>query len=184
MSRHVCPWWVGYLLLSPFRRVLHNPRRWFGPFVHEGMTVLEPGPAMGYFTLDLAHMVGPSGRVIAVDVQPRMIARLRERAARAGLGARIDARLVGERGLEIDDCRGRVDLTVAIFMVHELPEGHAFFAEVHRALRPGGRLIVAEPRLHVSRAAFERSIERAIAAGFRLEDRVPFRGPRAAALSR
>ena len=68
MAHHVCPWWAGYALLIPLRRWTHNPERWLGPLVREGMTVLEPGPGMGYFTLDLARMVGASGRVVAVAV--------------------------------------------------------------------------------------------------------------------
>jgi len=73
MSKRVCPWWLGYLLASPIRRLLHNPTRILTPFVRPGMTVLEPGPGMGYFTLELARLVGTSGRVVAVDVQPKMI---------------------------------------------------------------------------------------------------------------
>ena len=69
MANHVCPWWVGYLLLLPLRRLRQSPRKWLGRFVTEGMVVLEPGPGMGFFTLDLARMVGASGRVVAVDVQ-------------------------------------------------------------------------------------------------------------------
>jgi predicted O-methyltransferase YrrM len=55
--------------------------------------VLEPGPGMGSFTLELARRVGPNGRVIAVDVQPRMIAGLKRRLAKAGLLERVDARI-------------------------------------------------------------------------------------------
>ena len=49
------------------------------------MTVLEPGPGMGFFTLELARIVGPEGRVVAVDVQPKMVEGLQKRARRAGL---------------------------------------------------------------------------------------------------
>ena len=63
------------------------------PFVRVGMTVVEPGPGMGFFTLELARLVGPEGRVIAVDVQPQMIAGLRRQAERAGLIDRIETRL-------------------------------------------------------------------------------------------
>lgn len=74
MAKHVCPWWLGYWLVSPLRRLWEHPVRMLGPFVREGMLVLEPGCGMGFFTLDLARMVGPRGRVVAVDVQERMLA--------------------------------------------------------------------------------------------------------------
>ena len=66
MAAHVCPPWIGYFLLNPLRKLVENPRGIFEPFVREGMTVLEPGCAMGFFTLPLARMVGPSGRVVAL----------------------------------------------------------------------------------------------------------------------
>ena len=99
MAEHgVCPWWVGYILASPIRKLVQDPARMLKPFVRVGMTVLEPGPGMGFFTLELARLVGPEGRVIAVDVQPQMIAGLRRRAERAGLIDRIDIRLAGDDG--------------------------------------------------------------------------------------
>ena len=88
----VCPWWVGYILASPIRKLVQESARMLKPFVRVGMTVLEPGPGMGSFTLDLARLVGPAGRVIAVDVQPQMIAGLRRRADGRPID-RIDIRL-------------------------------------------------------------------------------------------
>jgi predicted methyltransferase len=62
MAKRVCPWWIGYLLLSPLRRLGQDPAKILAPYVREGMTVFEPGAGMGYFTLELARRVGPSGR--------------------------------------------------------------------------------------------------------------------------
>jgi len=87
-EHHVCPWWIGWLLASPLRKLTGDPARLLTPFVRAGMMALEPGPAMGFFTLELARLVGPQGRVVAVDVQPKMIAGLRRRAARAGVADR------------------------------------------------------------------------------------------------
>ena len=82
MGHRVCPWWLGYFLASPLRRLLQDPVAITKPYVREGMTVLEPGPGMGFFTLEMARQVGASGRVVAVDVQPRMIAGLKRRLAK------------------------------------------------------------------------------------------------------
>ena len=109
MARCVCPWWLGYLLVSPLRRLWEHPVRTLGPFVREGMLVLEPGCGMGFFTLDLARIVGPGGRVVAVDVQEKMLAGLRRRAAGAGLLDRIDARLARADSLGVADWAGRVE---------------------------------------------------------------------------
>jgi len=60
MSTHVCPWWLGYLLASSLRRWIQDPGAVVGPFVSEGMTVLQPGPGRGFFTLELARETGLS----------------------------------------------------------------------------------------------------------------------------
>ena len=65
-KHHVCPWWLGYLLASPIRRLWYDPREILRPHVREGMTVLEPGPGMGFFTLELLRLTSPSGRVVVV----------------------------------------------------------------------------------------------------------------------
>ncbi len=184
MSSRVCPWWIGYLLLLPLRRIRQDPRRLLAPLVREGMTVLEPGPGMGFFTVDLARMVGPAGRVVAVDVQEKMLKVLRRRALKAGVADQIDARRVEPGRLGIEDLAGRVDLVLAIFVVHEMPDAGAFFAEAHRALRPGGRLLFAEPKRHVSNDAFARSLEAGERAGFARLGDFNFPGARAVVLAR
>ena len=95
MAKRVCPWWLGYFLASPLRRLVYDPASILAPYVRSGTTVLEPGPGMGFFTLELARRVGDSGRVVAVDVQPRMLAGLKRRAAKAGVLDRVDVRLAG-----------------------------------------------------------------------------------------
>lgn len=169
MSHRVCPWWVGYLLASPVRRLLHDPAGILAPHVREGMTVLEPGPGMGFFTLELARRAGPSGRVVAIDVQPRMLAGLRRRAARAGLASRIEMRQARPDSLGVEDLAGKVDLVVAFAVVHELPDAGHFFAEVRPTLAPGATVLVAEPAGHVKARDFEESMAAATRAGLRRE---------------
>ncbi|MCX6629132.1 MAG: class I SAM-dependent methyltransferase, partial [Candidatus Solibacter sp.] len=123
LDHKVCPWWLGYLLASPLRRLLQDPTKILSPYVREGMTVLEPGAGMGFFTLELARLVGPEGRVVAVDIQPQMLASLKRRAARASLSARVDTRLAAPDSMGVVDLAGSVDLVLAFAMVHELPPG-------------------------------------------------------------
>jgi len=97
MAHRVCPWWLGYCLVCPLRRRAQDPAAILAPYIHEGMTVLEPGSGMGFFTLELARQVGTSGRVIAVDIQPKMLDRLKRRAAKIGLQGRLEARVASPR---------------------------------------------------------------------------------------
>jgi ubiquinone/menaquinone biosynthesis C-methylase UbiE len=173
MTHAVCPWWIGYLLVVPLRRLVQDPAAILAPHVREGMTVLEPGPGMGFFTLELARRVGPRGRVVAVDLQPRMLSALRRRAARAGVAERIETRHARPESLGIADLAGKVDLVVAFAVVHELPDAARFFAEVRAALAPGGTVLVAEPAGHAKATEFEASLAAAEHAGLRRQ-----RGPK------
>lgn len=169
MGHPVCPWWLGWALASPLRRLLHDPARILAPWVREGMTVLEPGPGMGFFTLELARRVGPGGRVVAVDLQRRMLAGLRRRAARAGLADRIEARLAGERSLGVGDLAGKVGLVLAFAMVHELPDAEGFFREARRTLAADGKILLAEPAGHVGAPEFDAILAAAARVGLRVE---------------
>jgi ubiquinone/menaquinone biosynthesis C-methylase UbiE len=181
---HVCPWWIGYILLSPLRRLVEDPERLIGDLVKGGMTVLEPGCGMGYLTLPLARMVGPEGRVVVVDVQEKMLDALARRARRAGLVDRIDRRLSDGVSLGLGDLAGTIDFAVALHVVHEVPDQARFFTEIHDALKPGGRLLFREPKGHVSAEAFEASLAAAREAGFEAIELGGRFGPRGGVLAR
>ena len=169
---HVCPWWLGYALVSPLRRLFESPERTLAPHVQPGMRVLEVGSGMGFFTLPLARLVGERGRVLSLDVQPRMLAALERRARRAGLGPRIETRLCGPESFGLAGDAGTIDLAVLIHVLHELPDAASALAEVRVALAPAGRALLIEPPGHVSRGDFERQIQAAAAAGLALERRL------------
>lgn len=184
MARAVCPWWLGYFLASGLRRLVQDPAAILGPYVTEGMVIFEPGPGMGHFTLELARRVGSRGKVVAVDVQPRMIETLRRRAEEAGLAGRIDARVGPGDGMGIDDLRERVDFVLAFGVVHELPDRDRFFAEASDALKPGGRLLLAEPSFHIPEREFEAAIEAARGCGLYPDSRPAIRWTRSAVLQK
>jgi len=184
VAEHVCPWWLGPLLASPLRRMMEDPGKILAPYVDEGMTVLEPGPGMGFFTLEIARRVGPSGRIVAVDIQPRMLSGLERRARRAGLAERIECRLGRGTELGVGDLRGAVDLIVAFAVVHELPDAGAFFRESAAALKPGGRLLFVEPAGPVGEELFTAELQAAEKAGLPVEGTPSFRRSLAALLQK
>jgi len=169
MAHDVCPWWLGYWLASPMRKLLHNPAAILSPFVRPGMTVFEPGPGMGFFTLEMARMVGPHGRIIAVDIQPKMLSALGRKAGRKGVRDRIELRLADEAGMGIGDLSEKVDFVLAFAMVHELPDPRQFFKESFAALKRGGKLLFSEPARHIGEPEFEESLDTANLAGFLVE---------------
>jgi ubiquinone/menaquinone biosynthesis C-methylase UbiE len=169
---HVCPWWLGYFLLIPLRQFSQNPQLLLSPYVRKGMTVLEIGPGMGYFSLALAELVGEQGKVICVDIQEKMLARLRKRAQKAGLLNRIATILASQESLLVQDFEGKVDFTLAFAVVHEVPDQARVFGEMHRSMKPGGLLLLSEPKGHVTQEAFADSLAIAKATGFNLESHV------------
>lgn len=163
MAGHVCPWWMGYLLANPLRKLLENPERLLEPFVKEGMTVVDYGCAMGFFTLPLARLVGPGGKVIAVDLQQKMLDGMLKRAISAGVADRIVPMLSQANGVVIDVA---VDFVAALHVVHELPDNRSFFLQMRGIMKPGAGLLMVEPAHHVSESAFQESVNTAESVGF------------------
>jgi tRNA A58 N-methylase Trm61 len=181
-KHRVCPWWLGDLLLNPIRRLLQDPSSTLAPYLREGMTVLEPGLGMGFLTLELARRVGPTGRVIAVDVQPKMIERLKRRAANANLADRIDARVTHPDSMQLDGLESRVDFILAFAVVHEMPDAAAFFTQAASAMKLDARMLLAEPAGQVSEVECGTELEMAMHDGPEVEARRPIRRTRTALL--
>lgn len=160
---HVCPWWGGYFIDNPLRRLLHDPERIVGRYLRPGMTVMDVGCGMGWFTIPMAKMVGEQGQVIAVDLQPQMLDTLRRRAEKAGVAERIETHRCGPDRLGLDL---QADFVLAFAMVHEVPDQRRLLAEIHGCLKPSGKLLVAEPRLHVPGGAFGQTVTTAEELGF------------------
>ncbi len=183
-THRVCPWYVGYLLASPLRRLFENPERLAQPYVSPGMTVLEPGCGMGYFSLPLARLVGPNGRVVCVDLQQKMIDGLRRRARRAGVLDRIETVVCEADDLRVAAWTGRIDFALALHVVHEVPDPGGFLRQIHASLRPGGLFLVTEPKGHVTREQFGATVAAAEAAGFTRSASPPPAGRLAVVLSK
>lgn len=158
MAEHVCPFWVGYLLASPLRKLIQNPSTILQPYVRPNMTVLDVGCAMGFFSLPLAELVRPKGRVVCVDIQEKMLGVLEKKARRAGLTEFIDIRVNGPQSLNLPDLEEKIDFALAFAVLHEAGEPAAFLSEIHRVLKGGGKLLLSEPKGHVKQAAFEKTI--------------------------
>lgn len=165
MAERVCPWWMGPLLLSPLRSWRVKPERLLGGYVRQGMCVLEPGPGMGFFTLRLARLVGEQGRVIALDIQSKMLDALQRRAQKAGLEKRIESRLVQRDSLGVADLTGTVDFVLAFAMVHEMPSAERFFRETAAVMKPGASMLLVEPKGHVRNDKFLKELAAASDAG-------------------
>ena len=161
-DKHVCPWWMCFTFDNLLRRLVQNPEKIIEPYVHSGDTVLDVGPGMGYFSIPLAKMVGERGRVFAADVQIEMLNALQKRAKRAGVEQRITLHLCKKDSLGLNT---RFDFALVFWMVHEVPDQESFFKEIRSLLKPNGKLLMSEPKIHVTMAKYNETIEKAIRAG-------------------
>jgi len=184
LSHRVCPWWLGYFLASPLRRLIQDPDEIVRPYVKEGMNVLDIGCGMGFFSLPLAKLVGETGKVVCVDLQEKMIRGLLRRAVKAGLSGRIDARICRQDSLGVDDLAGKIDFALTFALVHEVPDKGRLFGEIYKALKQTGELLLAEPKGHVSGPDLEKTIAVAQEAGFEVLRHVIIQRSRAVLLRR
>jgi len=148
---------------NKLRRWFQNPQLILKPYLKEGMTVLDIGCGPGFFSIDMAKMVGKSGRVIASDLQEEMLNKLREKIEGTELEKRIIMHRCEKNKIGVSD---GVDFVLAFYVVHEIPNKENFFAEIKSILKPNGKVFVIEPPLHVSKTAFEGTIKIALDAGF------------------
>lgn len=108
-----------------------------------GMTVVDLGAGSGYLTFPMAKMVSPGGKVLAVDIQPEMLAIIKQKSERLGvknvvpvLGTITDPNLKPKS----------VDLILLVDVYHEFDHPYEMTSKMVNALRPGGRLVLVEYR--------------------------------------
>ncbi len=167
-NKRVCPVERAGSLDNRFRRWLQDPQKIVGPYIEEGMTVLDLGCGPGFFSIDMAQMVGKSGRVIATDLQEGMLQKLRDKIQGTELEERITLHKCEENKIGVTE---EIDFVLAFYMVHEVPNQEELFNEIGVILKSKGQVLVVEPPFHVSKSAFEETISQARNAGFTLVER-------------
>ncbi len=178
---HVCPWWGGYFIDNPLRRLVHNPRKILAWHVLPGMTVMDIGCGMGLFSIAAAKIVGEHGLVIAIDLQQKMLDVLQRRATAAGVAKRIRLhKCEADRlGVEI-----QVDFALALMMVHEVPDQRRLLGEIRKCLKASSSFLVAEPKIHVPGKDFAKTVELAVSVGLKVVEEPRMRWCHAVVLAR
>jgi len=162
-NNHVCPVEIAGILDNRIRKWLQNPRKIMEPHIEEGMTVLDIGCGPGFFSIEMAQIVGKTGRIIAADLQEGMLQKLRQKIRGTELEGRIT--LHKAEGTKIGVLEP-VDFVLAFYVVHELSNQDDFFSEMISILKPDGHILIVEPPFHVSHKAFAATIQKAHNAGF------------------
>lgn len=160
------PEFMADLIDNPLRRRFQPPYETAVRHgIEPGMTVLEVGPGNGTYTIGAAQRVGAHGRLVTVDIEPRMIERVRRRASEAGVG-NIEARVADVYNLPFDD--GTFDVVYMIAVVGEIPEPVRAMREFHRVLSSSGTLVFSELLQDPDYPLAGTLVRWATSAGFRL----------------
>jgi len=160
---NVCPVERAGGLDNSIRRWLQNPKKILKPFIHEGMTVLDLGCGPGFFTFEIAGLMNGNGKVIAADLQPGMLEKVRSKIIKNGKIPNIVLHTCETVRIGVNE---KVDFILAFYVIHEIPDHVKLFKELKGILKPGGRILIVEPNFHVRKKAFEQMRKTAEDTGF------------------
>jgi ubiquinone/menaquinone biosynthesis C-methylase UbiE len=153
MGDHICPWWLAYTFDNRLRYFFHNPEKMLSSYVSKGMTILDAGCGMGFFSIGLAKLVGDKGCVISADVQPKMLEAMQKRSIKNGLSSIIRLHKSKPNSLGVET---PVDFILAFWMVHEVSMPKFFFQQIQECLKLNAKILIAEPKFHISSKRFQK----------------------------
>ncbi len=162
-----CPYPLAWLVDNPLRR------RYLGSMldrvgIQAGERILELGPGPGAFTLEAARRTQPGGTLVAVDIQPEMIAAVEEKAIGAGL-SNVETHVASAYQLPLED--ESVDRAFLVTVLPEIPDRHRALIELRRVLKPGAVLSITEEFLDPDYSLPRTTIRLVRQAGFALAER-------------
>jgi ubiquinone/menaquinone biosynthesis C-methylase UbiE len=161
---YVAKWYHMIVYPEWLRRLQQKPQKFLGELVKPGMTVADIGCGIGFYSRELAGLVGENGRVLAVDMQAEMLGWAKKKAKKAGVLERVKFIRCSENDIKIPES---VDFVLSMWMAHEVPDHNRFFKQIHDTLKPGGRYLLAEPKFHVKKELFKSICDEAETAGLK-----------------
>ncbi len=165
-KNRICPVKLSRSLDSGIRRWLQNPQIILAPFITEGMSVLDVGCGPGFFSIEIAKLVGATGKVFSADLQEGMLQRLSDKIRGTELEKRINLIKCDSNNI---NAPGKADFILTFYMVHEVPDKNGFFKQLKDILNEKGQVLLVEPKLfHVSRKEFEATTRLAEILGFKV----------------
>lgn len=152
---------------NKLRKWLQNPHKLLSNYIKKGMHVIDLGCGPGYFTLPLSELVGQSGSVLAIDVQEKMLDKLKRKIKQTQC---VNTTIVKNDGYSIG-INQQVDFVLAAYVMHELPNQKSWIKQLKQVLHDGGHLLILEPNIIVSQKAFNNMVNELVKAGFELIER-------------
>lgn len=159
----VCPVEVAGMLDNRFRKLFQNPQKILKPYIKEGMVVLDLGCGPGFFSMEIAKLLNKSGKVICADLQEGMLDIVRRKIKGSDNESLFQLHKCDCDAINLSSS---VDFVLAFYMIHEVPDQVRLFEELKSILTPQGRILIIEPKFHVSKGSFNKMIENLNAIGF------------------
>jgi len=150
---YICPAEFAGSLDNSVRKLVHKPHRILEAHIRKGMTVLDLGCGPGFFTIEIAKLVGETGKVIAADLQQAMLEKVAGKIRGTDLEQRIELHKCRDNTIGISQ---KVDFVLAFWMVHEVPDQQRLIEELKSLMNPGARIWIIEPQIHVTEKAFKK----------------------------
>lgn len=164
------PQFLANLIDNPLRRKIQPPGKMpIRHGIHPGMTVLEVGPGNGRYTVEAARRVGNRGKLVTIDIEPKMIERVRQRAQAEGL-TNLEAKVADVYNLPFED--EMFDAIYMITVISEIPEPVRAMKEFYRVLAPSGTLAFSELLTDPDYPLAQTLIRQAGEASFRLKEKL------------
>ena len=165
---YVCPPNLAPSLDNFIRKRIHNPIKIYSKYIREGMTIIDIGCGPGFFIEAFVEMTGSKGKVIAADLQEKMLEKVKKKIQGKHIENTVMIHKCGKEKTGIDI---KADFVNAFYMVHEVPSSSNLINEIYSILNKNGIFFLTEPKVHVSKKDFDNTVKLAENAGFKIIDR-------------
>lgn len=155
-NNDVCSHKMAGFFDSKIRKIFQNPEKIVGPYIDKGMKVLDLGCGPGFFTIEMAKLVGSNGEVVGADLQKEMLSKVKNKIQGTDLEDIIQLHNTKKDSIGLS---GKFDFILVFYMLHEVPNQNKTLKELYDLLNDQGKILIVEPKGHVSKKDFEKSIE-------------------------
>ena len=164
-NNRVCRAEHSGFLDTKLRKIFQNPEKILKPYISKGMKTLDIGCGPGFFTVEIAKLLENSGNVLAADLQEEMLLKLKEKVKNTILEKSISFLKCEKDKIGLSD---EFDFILVFYMLHEVPNQQKFLKELFTHLKSNGKVLISEPRFHVNKKDFQKSVKLIEDIGFKI----------------
>ncbi|MBU2429671.1 MAG: class I SAM-dependent methyltransferase, partial [Proteobacteria bacterium] len=158
------------------------PEKIVKEYIGNGDTVIDLGCGPGFFSIEMAKMVGTTGKVYCVDLQKEMLEAVKSKAEKNHLTGQMILHNCTQDRIGLDEDI-KADFILAYYMLHETPDPYAFAKQIKPLLKENGKFLIVEPYFHVSKSKFKTICEGMTSIGFLFLDTPKNKGGRSLLLT-